>query len=165
MVNQIVLCFCILQYWPEYIIILLLSLHVFILFPHVNVHFMKSGNLDLLFFILSPVPNQEPGFQGTFNKLLLNILFTRASQVTLLIKNLSANAEEVRDMGSIPGAGRSPGGGHGNPLHYSCLENPMDGRTWWATVHKVVQSWTWLKGLSMHVGILFTKNTPEKSRT
>ena len=90
---------------------------------------MKSGNLDLLFFIISPVPNQEPGFQGTFNKLLLNILFTRASQVTLLIENLPANAEEVRDMGSIPGAGRSPGGGHGKPLHYSCLENPMDGRT------------------------------------
>ena len=98
-------------------------------FSHVNVHFMKSGNLDLLFFILSPVPNQEPGFQGTFNKLLLNILFTRASQVTLLIKNLSANAEEVRDMGSIPGAGRSPGGGHGNPLHYSCLENPQGPRS------------------------------------
>ena len=98
-------------------------------FSHGNVHFMKSGNLDLLFFIISPVPNQEPGFQGTFNKLLLNILFTRASQVTLLIENLPANAEEVRDMGSIPGAGRSPGGGHGKPLHYSCLENPMDGRT------------------------------------
>jgi len=88
---------------------------------------MKSGNLDLLFFIISPIPNQEPGFQGTFNKLLLNILFTRASQVTLLIKNSSANVEEVRDMGSIPGAGRSPGGGHGNPLHYSCLEIPMEG--------------------------------------
>ena len=85
---------------------------------------MKSGNLDLLFFILSPVPNQEPGFQGTFNKLLLNILFTRASQVTLLIKNLSANAEEVRDMGSIPGAGRSPGGGHGNSLQYSYWRMP-----------------------------------------
>ena len=43
-----------------------------------------------------------------------------------MVKNLPANAEDVRDAGSIPGSGRSPGGGHGNPLQYSCLENPMD---------------------------------------
>ena len=49
-----------------------------------------------------------------------------ASQVMLVENNLSANAEDVRDMGSIPGLGRSPGGGHANPLQYSCLENPMD---------------------------------------
>ena len=46
--------------------------------------------------------------------------------------------------GSIPGLGRSPGGGKGNPLQYSCLENPMDGRAWWATVHGVTKSWTQL---------------------
>ena len=44
----------------------------------------------------------------------------------LVVKNLPANAEDTRDAGSIPGFGRSPGGGHGNPLHYSCLDNPMD---------------------------------------
>ena len=48
------------------------------------------------------------------------------SQAALVVKNLPANAGDVRDKGLIPGSGRSPGRGHGNPLHYSCLENPMD---------------------------------------
>ena len=48
----------------------------------------------------------------------------------------------VRNMSSIPGWGRSPGGGHGNPLQYSCLENPMDRGTWWAMVHRVTKSRT-----------------------
>ena len=47
-------------------------------------------------------------------------------------------------LGSIPGLGRSPGGGHGNPLQYSCLENPMDRVAWWPTVHGVTKSWTQL---------------------
>ena len=46
------------------------------------------------------------------------------------------------DLGSIPGSGRSPGEGNGNPLHYSCLENPMDRGAWWDTVHGVSKSWT-----------------------
>ena len=46
------------------------------------------------------------------------------------------------DLGSIPRSGRSPGGGHGNPLQYSCLENPMDGGAWWATVHRVTKNQT-----------------------
>ena len=54
------------------------------------------------------------------------------------------------DMGLIPGSGRSPGGGHVNPLWYSCQENPMDRWAWQATVHSVAKSWTWLKWLSMH---------------
>ena len=53
-----------------------------------------------------------------------------AFQMALVIKNLPANARDVRDVGSIPGLGRSPGGGHGNPLQYSCLENPMEGGAW-----------------------------------
>ena len=57
------------------------------------------------------------------------------------------DAGEARDMGLIPGLGRSPGGGRGNPLQYSCLENPMDRGAWWATVHKVEKSWTGLKKL------------------
>ena len=52
-----------------------------------------------------------------------------------MVKNLPANAGDVRDLGSISGLGRSPGGGHGNPLQYSCLENPIDRGAWWATVH------------------------------
>ena len=59
-----------------------------------------------------------------------------------MVKNLPANAGATGDVGSIPGSGRSPGGGHGNPLQYSCLENPMNGRSWWATVHEVSESAT-----------------------
>ena len=51
---------------------------------------------------------------------------TGTSQVSLVIKNLPAKAGDIRDVGSIPGSGRSPAGGHGNPLQNSCLENPMD---------------------------------------
>ena len=56
-----------------------------------------------------------------------------------MVKNPLANAGDVRDTGSILGSGRSPGGGHGNPLQYSCLENYMDREVWWATVHKYIQ--------------------------
>ena len=63
-----------------------------------------------------------------------------ASQVVLVAKNLPANAEDVRDMGSIPGLGRSPGGGHSNPLQYSCLENPLDRGAWRATINRVAKS-------------------------
>ena len=65
-----------------------------------------------------------------------------ASQVVLEVKNLPANAGDARDAGLIPGLGRAPGGGHGNPLQYSCLENSMDRRTWQATVHRVTNSGT-----------------------
>ena len=65
-----------------------------------------------------------------------------ASQVALVVKNLPANAGDIRDAGLIPGLERSPGGGHGNPLQYSCLENPTDRGTWWATVHGVIKSQT-----------------------
>ena len=55
----------------------------------------------------------------------------RASQVVLVVKNLPANAGDIRDAGLIPGSGRSPGEGHDNPLQYSCLENPMDEEPDW----------------------------------
>ena len=70
-----------------------------------------------------------------------------------MLKNPPANAGNVRDVGSIPGLGRCPGGGHGNPLQYSCLENPMDRGAWRATVHRVTKSGTRLKRLSMHAHI------------
>ena len=69
----------------------------------------------------------------------------RASQVVLVVKNLPANAGDKRDMASVPGSGRSPGGGHSNPLQYFCLENPMDRGAWQATVYKVAKSQTQLK--------------------
>ena len=57
-------------------------------------------------------------------------------------------------MGLASGSGRTPGGGHGNPLQYSCLENPMDRGAWWAVVHGVTKSWTRLKRLNMHAGVV-----------
>ena len=70
------------------------------------------------------------------------------SQVALVVKNLCAHAGNVRDAGSIPGSGRSPGGENGNPLQYSCLENSMNIGAWQATVHGVTKSQTQLKRLS-----------------
>ena len=71
-----------------------------------------------------------------------------ASQVVLVVKNPPANAGDTRDaedtgdVGSISGSGRSPGGGHSNPLHYSCLENPMNRGGWCATFQRVTKSQT-----------------------
>ena len=56
-----------------------------------------------------------------------------------MVKNLPANVGDVRDKGSVHGSGRCPGGEYGNPLQYSCLENPMDRGAWWATVHRVAK--------------------------
>ena len=73
---------------------------------------------------------------GRYNRI------TGASQVARVVKNALASAGDVGVAGLIPGLGRSPGGGHGSPLKYSCLENPMDTGTWWATVHRVTKKWT-----------------------
>ena len=61
--------------------------------------------------------------------------------MVLGVKNLAANAGDLRDADLIPGSGRSPEGGKGNPLQYSCLENSMDRRAWRATVHEVSKEW------------------------
>ena len=71
-----------------------------------------------------------------------------ASQVVLVVKNLPANAGQVRNTRSIPGSGRSPEGGYRNPLQYSFLENPMDRGTWQVMVHRTAKSQTWLKWLT-----------------
>ena len=76
-------------------------------------------------------------------------ILPRASQVVLVVKNLPANEGDRKNVGSIPGSGRSPGGGNGNPLQCSCLENPMDRGAWWATVHGVANSRTRLKQFNM----------------
>ena len=62
--------------------------------------------------------------------------------MALEVKNPPANSGDIRDLGSIPGLGRSPEEGHGNPLQYSCLENPVDREAWWAMVHRVTQNRT-----------------------
>ena len=66
-------------------------------------------------------------------------------QVVLVVKNWTVSAEDIRDVGSILGLGRSPGGGYGNPLQYSCLENPMDRGACWTMVHRFAKSQTGLK--------------------
>ena len=114
---------------------------------------------------------QSPGNKGTGTALLAKTLHNSAggsgstagrgtrsymlqlkgaSQVVLVVKNPPANAEERRDTGSIPVLGRSLGGENGNPLLYSCLENPMDRGAWWCTVHGVAKCQTRLKRLIMH---------------
>ena len=72
------------------------------------------------------------------------------SQVALVVRNLASNAGDIRNTGSVPRWGRSLGGGHGNPLLCSCLENPVDRGARWAPVHRIATSWTWLKWLSTH---------------
>ena len=72
--------------------------------------------------------------------------------------NSKTSAYNAGDLGSIPGSGRSPGEGNGNPLQYSCLENPMDWGAWWATIHGVAKSRTWLSNFTFtffHVCIGF----------
>ena len=81
-----------------------------------------------------------PAFQIIFLK--RTCLITGASQVALVVKNLPAKAGNVRSTGWTLRLGRSPGGGHGNPLTYSCLENPTDRGAWQATIHGVTKSRT-----------------------
>ena len=76
-----------------------------------------------------------------------------ASQVAPVVKNWPTTAGDTRDAGSIPGWGRSPGGGHGNPPLCSCLENPMDRGAWQAMVHGVTRSQTRLKRLCTHTSV------------
>ena len=84
-------------------------------------------------------PQQLTSIKSAFypNKFIFSniYLLSRAPQVAQLVMNPPANAGDTRDTDSIPGSGRSPGGGNCNPLQYSCLENAMDGGAWWATVH------------------------------
>ena len=68
--------------------------------------------------------------------------------MTLVVKNLPANAGDIRDTGSNPGSRRSRGGQNDNQLQYSCLQNPIDKGPWWATIHGITKSQTWLTQLS-----------------
>ena len=82
--------------------------------------------------------------------------------MALMVKNPPANAGDIRDTGPVHGSGRCPGGGHGNPLQYFCLENPVDKGAWWAIVRKVAKSQIQLRQLSplarqcCSVNIIFT---------
>ena len=81
-----------------------------------------------------------------------------AFQEVRAVKKPPANEGDLRGTGSIPGLGRSPGGGHGNPLQYSCLENPMERGAWWAIVHRAAKSQTRLKQLSTQHRLLRTES-------
>ena len=127
--------------------------------PHIcmiTAESILSFNLDLylpdtLYYILSWGP-----CQSVVNIYNIYILYTHthtsmwASQVVQCVKNLPEMQEMQAGMGSIPRSGRSPGGRHGNPHQYSCLENHMDRGAWKATVHRVTKSWTQLKWLNMN---------------
>ena len=103
------------------------------------------------------------GFQGKLKKRNRwnSVMANRTpSQAALVVKDLPANAGDTRDMGSTPGLGRSPEGGHDNPLQYSCLENPMDRGAWRATVHRVTKSQIQLSDL-VCTHILYSKDILE----
>ena len=82
---------------------------------------------------------------------MCGLSFQWASQVVLVVKNLPANAGGIRDAGSIPQSGRSLGRGHGNPLQYACLENPMDRGAWKTRVHGIQVSDTTEVNLAKHI--------------
>ena len=92
--------------------------------------------------------------------LLYIYMLCGASQLVLVVKDLPTNAGDIRDLGSIPGLGRPPGGGHGHPLQYSCLENDTDRGAWRAIVHGVAKSQTQLKRLSTYIHT--QQNIPEQ---
>ena len=71
--------------------------------------------------------------------LYLDYLYSKTS---LVIQSVKISTYNARDLGSIPGSGRSPGEGNGNPLQYSCLQNSKNRGTWWATVHVIIKNWT-----------------------
>ena len=82
------------------------------------------------------------------------------SQVVLVVNNPPTNAGDMRDMGSIPGSGGSPEGGHSNPLQNSCLENSTNRSAWWATVHRVAKNQTQLKHLAGRPSVSVWKREP-----
>ena len=86
---------------------------------------------------------------------LCNVPHLWVSRVVLVVENPPADGREVKDSGSVPGSGKCPGGEHGNPLQYSCLENPVDRGAWWLMVHRVTKSWTQLKRISTHTYHIF----------
>ena len=88
---------------------------------------------------------------------LLTVTCFWTSQVGLVVKNPPAYEGDKRDMGLILGLGRPPGGGHGNPLQYCFLENPMDREAWKATIHRLTMSWIWLnKNLALNAFLMWS---------
>ena len=120
--------------------------------------FKATGSIPILhwtsrcYTFSDSLPLQQESDQG--------MVVWGASQVALVVKN-QCNAGDVRDLGSVPGLRSSPGGGHGNPLQDSCLENPMHRGTWLATVHGVAKSQTRLSSSS---GVVGTREASQHQR-
>ena len=105
---------------------------------------IEPGSLGLWADSLpSQAPWKAPSLLKHLSKALLNIITTTFCN-HLLYNKVKASACNAGDLSSLPGLGRSPGEGNENPLQYCCLENPVDGGAWWATVHRVAKSQTWL---------------------
>ena len=104
-----------------------------------HVHWVRYGEIKALVHCYWECKMVQP-FGNLYGSSLV-------SQVVLVVKNSPSNAGDVSYVGSIPGSRRSPEGGHGNPLQYSCLNNPKDRGAWRATLHRVAKSQTWLKRL------------------
>ena len=97
----------------------------------------SSYNFHTGIFVFLLPENKQPTA-----KIILSEYILGGSKMVLVVKNLSASGGDIRHMSSIPVLGRSPGGGHSNPLQFSCLENLMDRGAWQATVCRVAQNWT-----------------------
>ena len=122
-----------------------------------------TPDLYLKWQVLSVSSADHPHITYSLRRWDLSLLFCncQVSQLALVVKNLPANTGDVRDTGLIPWLVRSSGGRHGNPVQYSCLENPLDRGAWWATVHRVTKSWTWLKQLGTQINfqvLLYSEN-------
>ena len=131
---------------------------VFLIFEMGSVHYTKGSSTHL--FEIGPFQFSPPvgnGWNQCTNVFWRSLCLIGVSYVALVVKNLLANAGHIRDVVLIPRLGRSTGGGHSNPIHYSCLENPMDRGAWRATVHtyhRVAKSQTRLKWLSTHTTLI-----------
>ena len=116
-----------------------------------EIFFFKFSNVKLqLKFSVSAGRGEAKGHCAICFNVFYFLICHSASQVALVVKNSPTNAGDIRDPGSIPGLGRSTGGGHGNPIQYSYLENPIDRRVWQATIHRISKSWTQLRQFSIH---------------
>ena len=87
--------------------------------------------------------------------MVFNSVLAFPKELSLVAQMVKVSAYSVGDLGSIPGSGRSPGEGNGNPLQYSCLENPMDGEAWWTTIHGVTKSRTQLSNFTFKGTVQF----------
>ena len=116
-------------------------------FSHLPKYWQKYLNIEFLVSDMTS-PFLCTWHYSHFLKMIQAFILSENIKVALMVKNLLASAGDTGDVGSIPGSGRSRGGGCGNPLQYSCLENPMDRGAWWAMVHRVAKSWTWLSAFA-----------------